>query len=194
MTGIHFGQELGLHWVRELQRTAPRATCSFPPQCPFLLPGVETCLSRGQALLFSRVISFIFVRHIHCPSGTLFPFDLPQPRRRHEGQERGCCPLSYCCRSYASLHVFFHCPVQANVKTARRWAGKAATDAPVAPAGVVPAGPPAGVVPDPALEAANPADWAKHGFKTTHGRKMTKRILPKGQVPNAVCMHIIFIQ
>lgn len=70
----------------------------------------------------------------------------------------------------------------------------ASPDAPVAPAGVVPAGPPAGVVPDPALEAANPADWAKHGFKTTHGRKMPKRILPKGQVPNAMCMYIIFIQ
>ena len=39
--------------------------------------------------------------------------------------------------------------------------------------------------PSIALEAANPADWAKHGFKTTHGRKMAKRILPKGQVPNA---------
>ena len=36
-----------------------------------------------------------------------------------------------------------------------------------------------------AVEAANMADWAKHGFKTTHGRKMTKRILPKGQAPNA---------
>ena len=34
-------------------------------------------------------------------------------------------PLSRCCRSYASLHVFFHCPVQACVKTAQTLGWKA---------------------------------------------------------------------
>ena len=39
--------------------------------------------------------------------------------------KRGCCPLSRCCRCYASLHVFFHCPVQACVKTAQTLGWKA---------------------------------------------------------------------
>ena len=47
---------------------------------------------KGPAI-FSFAVSFILLRHMHCPSGTLFSCNVSQPGRPQRSQVQGCCPL-----------------------------------------------------------------------------------------------------
>ena len=85
------------------------------------MPGAEIDLSRNNSL-----VNFL---HLCAPHSLSFRNAVscrPAPTSRTTRRPKArLLPESRCCRSYASLHVFFHCPVQACVKTAQTLGWKA---------------------------------------------------------------------